>query len=331
MSQVEIKDFKESQLEELLEFLIKWSPDHPELGEGEIIRWQKCFRFVALFENKIVGYMAQIPHDFKYGKPSGRTGIEKLGWAVTLVLDLSDNDVRKQAGRGLLTKCENNPPLLYSGVGMVPGVEGPYKRRGHVIRRDSSMMYTRLIQIVKMLKYQKKSSVLAPPIKLANLIFRCFKIYDRNRVKEITEFNPELDATWDRILSEQKELYGIRDATFLNYKLSQPNRDYHVYIHEEGGYIIFRTAKHRVKDLFLVKVCDLVGTEKAKSDLLSLAVEFAYKVRAYGLVAMGSYDEKNIYKRAGLYISKPYAIVMRPQITAKMHITFFDSDLDNLW
>ena len=57
MSQVEIKDFEESQMDELLALLTKWSPDHPELGQGDIVKWQKCYRFVAMHEGRVVGYI----------------------------------------------------------------------------------------------------------------------------------------------------------------------------------------------------------------------------------------------------------------------------------
>lgn len=331
MSEVEIREFEESQMDELLAFLTKWSPEHPELGQGDIVKWQKCYRFVAMHEGKIVGYIAQIPHEFKYGKKSGRSGVEYIGWAVTLVLNISDNQVRKQAGRGLLRKCENNPPLQYSGVGMIPGVEGPYKRRGHAIRRDCSKMYARFLRPAKALKYLDKSSIYAPLIKLTNVFCPEKKKTKFGKVEKIKEFKPEWDEKWDELLSEQYELYGVRDARYLNYKLTQPNRDYHVYTHSDNGYIIFRHATHRIKDLNLVKVCDLVSTEKAKADLISLAVSFAYDVRAYGIVALGAYEDEKTYKKGGLYISKPYPIAMRPHITAKMHISFFDSDLDNLW
>ncbi|MEA3296715.1 MAG: hypothetical protein U9R56_02490 [candidate division Zixibacteria bacterium] len=331
MSQVEIVELNEAQIDELLAFLTEWSPEHPELGEGSIIRWQNCFRFVALHNGRIVGYMAQIPHEFKYGPKSGNDGIEHIGWAVTLVLNLSDDQIRKQAGRGLLTKCENNPPWQYTGVGMVPEVEKPYKRRGHAIRRDCSRMYTRFLNARKALAYVGKSTLFAPAVGLANAFNRTTRKMKWGKVTNITRFEPEWDQKWDKLLSEQHELYGIRDAEYLNYKLAQPNRDYHVYTHSHNGYIIFRHAVRRVGDLNLVKVCDLVGTPEAKADLLTLPVKLAYDVKAYGIVAMGSYDEEKSYRKAGLYISKPYPIAMHPHITAKMHISFFDSDLDNLW
>jgi hypothetical protein len=331
MSQVEIKIFEENQMDELLALLTKWSPDHPELGEGDIVKWQKCHRFVAMHEGRIVGYIGQIAHDFKYGKKSGREGVEHIGWGVTLVLNMSDSQIRKQSGRELLGRCETNPPLQYAAVGVVPAIEEPYKRRGHVVRRDCSKMYARFLNPAKALKYLDKSSIYAPIMKLANVFCPKQKNVEKTKIEKIKEFKPEWDEKWDELLSNQHELYGIRDAEFLNYKLTQPNRDYHVYIHADDGYIIFRHATHRTKDLNLIKVCDLVGTEGAKVDLVSLAVDFAYEVKAYGIVALGSFDEEKSYKKAGMCISKPYPITMRPHITARMHISFFESDLDNLW
>jgi hypothetical protein len=331
MSQVEIKDFEENQMDELLALLTKWSPDHPELGEGNIVKWQKCYRFVAMHEGKIVGYIGQIAHDFKYGKKSGKEGVEHIGWGVTLVLNVSGNEIRKKAGRELLGRCENNPPLQYGGVGVVPAIEEPYKRRGHVVRRDCSKMYARFSRPAKALKYLGKSSIYAPLIKVENVFCPKHKRVKREKIKKIGEFKPEWDEKWDKLMSEQHELYGIRNAEFLNYKLTQPNRDYHVYIHPDDGYIIFRHAIHRIRDLNLVKVCDLVGTEEAKVDLVSLAVDFADAVKAYGVVALGSFEEEKTYKKAGMCLSRPYPVTLRPHITAKMRVTFFDSDLDNLW
>jgi len=334
---VKLIPYEDQYLEETLALFKRFSPDHPELGQGDILKWQKCYRFVAMHHGKIVGYIAQIPHEFKYGKKSGRDGMEHIGWAVTLVLDMSDVQIRKLAGRGLLAKCENNSPWQYSGVGMVPAVEGPYIRRGHAIRRDCSKMYARFMRPATTLKYIGKSSIYAPAISLVNTFLVAPRDVRHGRVEKIKEFKPEWDEIWSKLMTEQYELYGVRDAEYLNYKLTQPNRDYNIYVHVDetddalDGYIVFRHATHRTKDLNLVKVCDLVGTNKAKAELLTLAVKLAYEVRAYGIVAMGSYSEEKMYRRGGLYISKPYAIAMPPHIKAKMHISFFDSDLDNLW
>ncbi len=331
MAEVEILELKDSQINELLLFLTKWGSDHPELGDGHILRWQKCHRFVASHEGKIVGYIGQIPHDFKYGKLFDNKGIEHIGWGVTLVLDLSDDTIRKEAGRGLLNRCEHNDPLLFSGVGIVPAIEEPYKRRGYEIRRDCTKMYSRFIKPSKALRYLGKSIYYAPLIKLANFKYRPSTEIRDDKIKKIEYFKPEWDNLWDSILYDQYELFGIRNAEFLNYKLKQPKRGYHVYTHSDSGYIIFRNAEHRKRDLKLVKICDLVGTETAKRDLLRVSMKFLYEQRAYGIVALAAASDEEIYRKAGLYISKPYPMALQKRIKAKMHITFFDSDLDNLW
>ncbi len=331
MSEVTVQNFDESRTNELLAFLTRWSGDHPELGEGDIIRWQQCYRFMALHEDRIVGYIAQIPHQFRYGARSGREGIEQIGWAVTLVLDMSDDKVRKSAGRGLLARCEQNPPWQYAGVGMVPGIEKAYIRRGHAIRTDCSRWYARFLQPEKALAYEDKSLIYAPAMRAANVLLRASRKVSHGVIRKIDRFKLEWDAQWDDLLSRQYELYGKRDAEYLNYKLTQPNRDYHVYTHSDGGYIVFRHATHRVKDMNLVKVCDLVGTPLARADLLTLAVKYTYDAGAYGVVAMGAASDRRTYWKAGLYISRRYLIAMSPTIKAKMHISFFDSDLDNLW
>lgn len=79
MSEVEIREFEESQMDELLALLTKWSPDHLELGKGDIVKRQKCYRFVAMHEGRVVGYIGQIAHDFKYGKKNGKEEMEHLG------------------------------------------------------------------------------------------------------------------------------------------------------------------------------------------------------------------------------------------------------------
>ena len=331
MSEVEIHELEENQIEELLQFLRKWGADHPELGEGSIIRWQKCFRFVALHDGRIVGYIGQISHDFKYGEHASAAGILKVGWGVTLVLDMSDDKLRKKAGRGLLSRCENNPPYLFTGVGVVPTIEEPYKRRGYAIRRDSSKMYARFSRPRKALNYLGKPIYYAPILKMANLIYKSRTSFNNSRLRKIEQFDPAWDSLWDDFLSRQYDLYGVRNAEYLNYKLSQPNRSYHVYVHDDGGYIIFRLAIHRIRDLKLVKICDLLGQERAKFELIGPAMKFNLEQDSYGIIALGSVEDEAIYRNAGLYISRPYPIALRKDIAEKMHVTFFDSDLDNLW
>jgi hypothetical protein len=337
-----VEEFRESQTDELLAFLAKWSPDHPELGEGDIIRWQKCYRFVSKSRGKIVGYIAQIPHEFRYGKRSGGEGVEHIGWGVTLVVngfEFSPHASRLRSAyvHELLSRIESNPPWQFGAVGVVPEIEEAYRRRGHAVRCDCSKMYGRFLHPAKVFKYLNRSSFYAPLISLVNVFLGARKGAKQAKIQKIKVFKPEWDEKWDKLMNEQYELYGVRDAEYLNYKLTQPNRDYNVYIHFDetedvvDGYVIFRHAIHRARDLNLVKICDMVGTKKAKADLVSLAVKFAYEKKVYGIVALGSNQEERMYRKAGLYIARPYSVTMPSHITAKMHVSFFDSDLDNLW
>jgi hypothetical protein len=331
MGDVEIRQLEHGQLGDLLNFLTKWAPDHPELGEGEIIRWQRCHKFVAFHDGRIVGYVGQIPHEFRFGRGKRKSESIMVGWGVTLVLDTSDDQIRKKAGRMLLARCENNPPLVFAGVGVVPAIEGPYRRRGHAVRRDCCNMYSRFIKPSRPLQYLRKSPIYVPPIRVANLFLKAKRASRIGSAEKIERFKDEWDAIWDRHLSEQYELYGVRNAAYLNYKLSQPNRDYRVYVYGSSGYIVFRIARHRIRDLKLTKICDLVGSYKEKLDLLSLAVDFAYRSDSHGIVAISSVDDESMFRKAGLYISRSYPVMMPRDMTAKMHVTFFDSDLDNLW
>jgi hypothetical protein len=104
------------------------------------------------------------------------------------------------------------------------------------------------------------------------------------------------------------------------------------------GYMIFRGARHFTKDMLLMKICDYGGSPKAKQYLFSLYAQqqstdlYAQQQSTeYGIVALGGVEDRQIFRRAGLWISKPYPIVTHQSITEKMHVTFFDSDLDNLW
>ncbi len=335
---IELVEYTSDRLSDLIKFLSDWESVHPEIASVSRVEWQKCFFYLALKNERIVGCIGQIPHEFFYGINSGRYGdIEHIGWAVCLVLDTDDNATRKEAGRLLLSKCENKPPLKYTGVGMVPGVEGVYIRRGHVVRRDCSSMYGRFSHPAKVMRYLQKPAWLSPVIKTVNFIIRKRRVM-KGYFKVITKFESKWDPIWQKLLDESYELYGERTANFLNYKLSQPGKEYHsllFYTDQQSnlpdGYLIYRLAQHNTKDLRFVKICDYVGTPAAKTRLISEAMACADKIDNYGIVAIGSVDDKNIFRSMGLYISKPYPICMSPTITSKMHITFFDSDLDELW
>ncbi|MBD3401315.1 hypothetical protein GF420_00345 [candidate division GN15 bacterium] len=332
-----LREFQESDYPAVLEFLDRWNPDHPELGEGDILRWQHCYKWVSEYKGQIVGFIVQIPHIFRYGEPSGQRGEERIGWGVTLVLDMSEDfknaSLRRSAwANELLTAVEKNPPWQFSGIAMVGDIERVYARRGLTIRPDCAMMYARFLRPRKNLAYLGKSSLLAPGIGVLNALRPAPRADVRQLgLRQIDEFDASDDARWDALLNRAHELYGVRDAAFLNYKLSQPNRDYHVLVHPDGGYIIYRLAQHRTKDMKLVKVCDLTGTKETKLDLLRPAMQFAYDTNAYGIVAVGGVEEHDVYRRAGLWISRRYNLALPPHITARMRVTFFDGDLDNLW
>lgn len=336
MAVTEIKEFRESELEELAKFLYDNAPDHPELGNKDLLLWTKSYRFISRSKGEIAGYIAQIPHLYNYGKKSGKTGTENIGWSVTLVLkdfgDTPDAARRRTAfTHELLLKTENNSPWKFGAVGVVPEIEEFYKIRGHNVRRDCLRMYARFLKPSRMIGYLNKSALFSFPISVANTVLRPPKKKQNPKIDQISEFDPAWDDEWDSILSKRYELYGARNAEFLNYKLSQPNKNYHVYRHSDSGYIVFREARHFTKDLYIIRICDLVGTDRARIELLSIAAAYARKVNAYGIVAVGSYVDEALYRKSGLYISRPYVVTLPPSITAKIHVTFFDADLDNLW
>ncbi|UCE64939.1 MAG: hypothetical protein JSU85_08615 [Candidatus Zixiibacteriota bacterium] len=336
MAVTEIHEFKDKELEELSKFFYDNNPDHPELGNKELLLWSRGYRFVSRSRGAITGYIAQIPHIFRYGDKSEKTGIEHIGWSVALILkdfgDSPDAARRRTAyTHELLSKVENNPPWQFAAVGVVPEIEEFYRIRGHNVRRDCAKMYSRFTSPAKMLGYVKKSAVYSFPVKMLNCAFKYRRKYTSNKIKKITVFNPDWDNDWNSLLSSDYELYGERTAAYLNYKLTQPAKNYYAYIHSNRGYIIFREARHFIRDLHIVKICDLVGTENARFDLIGLALDFAGSVNAYGVVALGSVADEPFYRRSGLFISKPYVVTLNPKITSRMHVTFFDADLDNLW
>ncbi len=333
--EVRVIPFEEKYLAETLAMMRKWSPYHPELGERSLYEWQRCTRYLAMAGDKVVGQICQIPHEFRYA--DGRPPV-MLGWGITLVLDMSDDGIRKAAGRQLLKACEDAPGLKYAAVGVVPNIEGAYLRRGHQLKRDSSDYYARFFHPEKALAYWNKPKSLAPALKLANLVIRPRTRTRFGTLDPITRFRPEWDATWDRMLKTRYELYGARDAGFLNYKLAQPNREYHAFVHRnrEGfvdGYIVYRRARHRVKDLDLVKICDFVGEQTANADMLAEAMRYAIHDApgTYGIAGLSSVVDAKLFRSTGMYVVQPYPVVVAAGVEGKIRVDFFDSDLDNLW
>ena len=332
---VKIIPFDPRYLDETLAMMRRWSPDHPELGERSLYDWQHCVRYLALADGKVVGHIAQVAHEFRYA--DGRAPVE-LGWGITLVLDTSDDTTRKLAGRGLLKACEEAPGLKYAAVGVVPTIEPAYLRRGHQIRRDSCHYYARFFRPGKALKYWNRSPALGPLVSIGNLLRPARAEVRYGTLEPIERFRPEWDAVWDGLMKSQYELYGKRDAEFLNYKLAQPRRAYFAFLHRDDagaidGYVVYRRAKHGVKDMDLVKVCDFVGTPTAKPDLLAGAMQFALQDGrgAYGIVGLSAGTDAPAFRSVGMYVARPYPVVLAAGVEGRIRVDFFDSDLDDLW
>ncbi len=332
---VEVIPFDEKYLAETLAMMKRWSPDHPELGERSLYDWQRCRRYVALADGQVVGQIGQVTHEFRYA--DGRPPVQ-VGWGITLVLDMSDDATRKAAGRQLLKACEDAPGLKYGAVGVVPAIEPAYLRRGHQIIRHANNYYARFFAPGKALAYWHKPVALGPLLTAANAVLRPQTRIRYGTLERITRFLPEWDAIWDRLLKEQYELYGVRDAAFLNYKLAQPNRTYSTFLHRDradaiDGFVVYRRAKHNVKDMDLVKVCAMVGSRTARQDLLAEAMRFALEDArgTYGIVGLSATTDAPEFRRAGMYVTRPYPVVLAAGVGGDVRVDFFDSDLDNLW
>jgi hypothetical protein len=332
---VRVIPFDERYLAETLDMMRSWSPDHPELGERSLYDWQRCARYLALAGDKVVGQIGQVAQEFHHA--DGRPPV-MLGWGITLVLDMSDDAIRKAAGRQLLKACEEAPGLRYAAVGVVPGIEAAYLRRGHQLGRDANRYYARFLDPAKALAYWNKPVALAPLVKLANLVMRPRTKVQFGSLEPVTRFRPEWDARWDELLRQRYDLYGRRDAEYLNYKLDQPNRSYHTFLHRDrageiDGYIVYRRARHNVKDMDLVKICDFVGTRTAMLDMFAEAMRFAlHDARGtYGIVGLSSTMDEAEFKSAGMYVARPYPVVLAAGVEGQIRVDFFDSDLDDLW
>jgi hypothetical protein len=332
---VTIVPFDPKYLAETLAMMRQWSPNHPELGQSSLYDWQRCTRHLALADGRVVGHIAQIAHEFRYA--DGRPPVT-LGWGITLVLDTSDDPTRRAAGRGLLKACEDAPGLRYAAVGVVPTIEPAYLRRGHQIQRHGSRYFARFFRPGKALTYWGKPAAWGPLLKVGNAVARPRTRIRFGTLQPITRFSSEWDPLWDRMMKEQYELYGRRDAEYLNYKLAQPNRKYFAFLHRDpagaiDGYLVYRRARHLVRDMDIVKICDYVGSLAAKLDLFAEAMRFAVAEAegTYGIVAVGSVADAPAFRSVGMYVTRPYPVVLAAGIEGRIRVDFFDSDLDNLW
>ncbi|HRQ78685.1 MAG TPA: hypothetical protein PLY94_08795 [Gemmatimonadaceae bacterium] len=334
-AEVRVVPFEPGHTEAVLELMRKWSPDHPELAERSLIEWQRCARYVALAGDRVVGQICQVPHEFRYAdqRPAVR-----VGWGITLVLDMSDDAIRKAAGRQLLATCETAEGLKYGAVGVVPIIEPAYIRRGHRLTRDSSAYFARFFKPAKALAYWQKPTWLAPGLHAANLL-QPARTGSSAKLERITRFDAAWDGTWDRLLRARYEFAGTRTADYLNYKLAQPRREYHAYVHRAAdgvpdGYVVFRRARHLTRDLDVVKICDFVAHDGNVDALLAAAMRFAQDERrtgTYGIVGLSAMVDAAAMRRAGLWVRRPSPVVLAGGVEGAVRVSFFDSDLDDLW
>ena len=325
---IRLAPYDEKYLDATLQFLGRLNPDHPELGGKDLFLWQKCSRFLAIFKNNIVGHMAIIEQPF--WSSAGRF---TAGWGSALVLDTANFALKTFAGVALLDKCLDDFSYVYFGVGIVPEIEQSYLRKGYVICRNSVRMFARFFRPPKALKYYEKPRILSLPIMTMNILRPAARFSDH--LEHLTAFEEGTDALWAKLQKEQYNVYGERTASFLNYKISQPAKDYAILIHsqadEPDGYMIFRRARHNTKELDIIKICDFVGSEVAKIRMICEVLRIADETGVDGVVALSSSRDKAIFNRAGMWLSIKYPIGLKPNFAGKMHLTFFDSDLDNLW
>jgi len=307
MSPLKVQNFNSADIPQLCEFLLRWSPRHPELARPELHNWQHCKnRWVVKEGEQIVGYMGQIRHPFY---KNGQYQFD-LGFGVTLVLDESNPERQKHVGRALLSQAESNG-VAYAGLGVVPQIEGAYQRRGHIIRRDCVNMYARFNNPGKGLNYLHRSGIHAPGIALGNLIFPI----------------PKTAQYCNYAVDCGDETLSYKNPAYLKYKMSQPGREYHKIVDPKScDYIVFRFAKHG--GLLFQRICHITTRY---IPTMSYLLQRAVSKEADVVVAIDSQAMVPVYRGAGMWLKKAYPFCLPPSITDKVIVDLFDADLDDLW
>lgn len=314
-----------------LAFFARVSPDHPELARGELLDWQRSQRYLALFQDRIVGHIARIPQKFH------RDGQDfDFGWAATLVLDGELPIVQTFAGTALLDQLTHDSPYRFAAVGVVPEIEQTHVRRGYTVNRSAVQMYARLSRPSAMLRYLGRSGLFSLPITIVNMLRPARKTDRNSGMREIRTFDPAWDSQWKSILDTPGVLHGVRTAEYINYKLSQPGKEYRAFVCDSPAgrpeaYAIYRLAVNEVKKLRLLKVVDLVGSQDARASLLAGAISEAVRLGVDGVVALDATTEGALYSKAGLWAQKAFPVVLPPDLDGNVRVTFLDSDLDDLW
>lgn len=318
---IRVEKYHKSKTKELSEFLTIHAPRHPEIWDCKMINWQKGNKFLAFNGNKIVGFIMQINQKFTKGY--------NIGWTTTIILNRNNKIIQALAGDALLKEVEKLTPHA-GAVGVVDYIVEPYKKRGYDVRHDCSNLYSRFLNPSKGLKFLGYNKMLSPVLMLLNSLFRVKKS-DENVVKyqfeQIEKFK-DTCITWMSRLNIYG-VYSIRNKEYLNWKLSQPNKKYIAIMNRlSSEYMICRVAQHPVKDFIALKICDIVATDK--TDFIAYAIKMAKALRVDAIISLDSQLDEDVYKKCGMYMKKKYPIAIKG-IKEKMHITFFDSDLDNLW
>ena len=51
----------------------------------------------------------------------------------------------------------------------------------------------------------------------------------------------------------------------------------------------------------------------------------------YGIVGLSSTRDAAEFRATGMYVARPYPVVLAAGVEGAVRVDFFDSDLDNLW
>ncbi len=315
---IEIEKYHISKTKELSDFLTEHAPRHPEIWDCTMINWQKGNKYLALMNGKIVGFIMQINQQFSKGY--------EIGWTTTIILNRKNKIIQALTGDALLKKVESLTSYPCS-VGVVDNMIEPYKKRGYNVRYDCSRLYSRFLKPSKGVKFLGYSKVLTIILSFLNMIFRIKSLRQNQFIEQISKFDKTYDS-WESKLNIYS-VHGIRNKEYLNWKLQQPHKKYiAIKNNRNNEYMICRVAQHPVKDFVALKICDIVATDK--TDFITYAIHIAEELGVDAIISLDSQLDSNAYRKCGMYMEKKYPIAVRG-IDKKVHVTFFDSDLDNLW
>jgi len=67
--------------------------------------------------------------------------------------------------------------------------------------------------------------------------------------------------------------------------------------------------------------------------MFAAAMRYAVQEAAgtYGIVGLSSTRDAPDFRATGMYVARPYPVVLSAGVEGAVRVDFFDSDLDNLW